>query len=657
MKKCIVLLVTLLLAVSMGLMPALAEETHPEGKPWVNSDLFGRWPSECPAPEEQYELWANYDYYQDVLAKGEDTSTDLFIRAAQSADSRMMDLARNSGGTGMETEILHILYDFYSDTEKLEQDGLSPLMERVNQVKAVRTTDELTALTRQEGCLFGEAFFCCSMSQTAEGPAEYRISLQSVPFLGDFFPTQEQIEEARQILLLLGYSEEDAMRLSEELAGCNPFMPAEMNMTEREAELSEKMCFSLEEIREVCPPAAEMLKGLGLVKEGAETEELYRTYLPEMIAFRDFYTEENLELLKAAAALSMYRTAKEWLTPSLRRQAVTREENPYALDPFLSYVPRAVYEQAFVRNYVPEELEEAYYALAEAYKDAMRARIEAADWADPETKQRAAEKIDQMVVVKLLYPDGAFDCSDLYARLQNSKNLLEAEIQCSVFYRQTLMTFAGRPVIRGTRYFSSESALSTNGICYPWENAFYIGAAALVGETYDGTSRETVLGTIGYHIAHELSHGFDSYGGMYDAAGAQIPIFSETGMNAFRERILSIADQASRVEVLDGLNVQGVQMIGEILADLEGIRLSLDLAKKEENFDYDLFFRSFAGYYNWYMNDRDTYLSTYTGEVHPSPFFRVNFTVQHMDEFYETYPSVVEGTPMYLPPEERELIW
>lgn len=43
--------------------------------------------------------------------------------------------------------------------------------------------------------------------------------------------------------------------------------------------------------------------------------------------------------------------------------------------------------------------------------------------------------------------------------------------------------------------------------------------------------------------------------------------------------------------------------------------------------------------------------------MHPSPFFRVNFMVQNMDEFYETYPSVVEGTPMYLRPEEREVLW
>ena len=99
------------------------------------------------------------------------------------------------------------------------------------------------------------------------------------------------------------------------------------------------------------------------------------------------------------------------------------------------------------------------------------------------------------------------------------------------------------------------------------------------------------------------------------------------------------------------------QQITEIIADTEGLRLALDLAKKEENFDYDAFFRAYARYWNWYYSNRETYLRTFSTDVHPAPMFRVNFTVQLTDEFYETYSSVTEGTPMYLPPEERELVW
>ncbi len=39
------------------------------------------------------------------------------------------------------------------------------------------------------------------------------------------------------------------------------------------------------------------------------------------------------------------------------------------------------------------------------------------------------------------------------------------------------------------------------------------------------------------------------------------------------------------------------------------------------------------------------------------PYIRVNYTVAQFDEFYEAFPSVKEGTPMYIAPEDRILIW
>ena len=45
--------------------------------------------------------------------------------------------------------------------------------------------------------------------------------------------------------------------------------------------------------------------------------------------------------------------------------------------------------------------------------------------------------------------------------------------------------------------------------------------------------------------------------------------------------------------------------------------------------------------------------------VNSYPLYHVqtNFTLAHFDEFYETYPSVIEGTPMYIAPENQTLVW
>ena len=58
------------------------------------------------------------------------------------------------------------------------------------------------------------------------------------------------------------------------------------------------------------------------------------------------------------------------------------------------------------------------------------------------------------------------------------------------------------------------------------------------------------------------------------------------------------------------------------------------------------------------MDNREKLLQEcISGNPHPLPYIRVNYVVAQFDEFYETYPSVREGTPMYVVPEDRILIW
>ena len=43
--------------------------------------------------------------------------------------------------------------------------------------------------------------------------------------------------------------------------------------------------------------------------------------------------------------------------------------------------------------------------------------------------------------------------------------------------------------------------------------------------------------------------------------------------------------------------------------------------------------------------------------LHPASYVRVNYTVAQFDEFYQAFPSVKEGTPMYIAPGDRTVIW
>ncbi len=70
MKKTLVLAVVLTaLCLPAGIMPASAEAPRFEGKPRINSNFYSVRPSERPAVEETFELYANYDLYRDALAQ------------------------------------------------------------------------------------------------------------------------------------------------------------------------------------------------------------------------------------------------------------------------------------------------------------------------------------------------------------------------------------------------------------------------------------------------------------------------------------------------------------------------------------------------------------------------------------------------------------
>ena len=86
-----------------------------------------------------------------------------------------------------------------------------------------------------------------------------------------------------------------------------------------------------------------------------------------------------------------------------------------------------------------------------------------------------------------------------------------------------------------------------------------------------------------------------------------------------------------------------------------GIKATLYLAAKVPDFDYDLYFRSFARL--WRMNvPLESEKQRFSGDVHPLSFYRVNVGLQQFDEFYETY-GIKEGDKMYLDPDKRIKVW
>ena len=196
MKRIICLLLTLCLLAACAL--AGAEDALSLGKPYDNPNLYTVFPAERPGPEENYYLYANYDLYADAYNGINPWYSDFRGRANQYMSQRIMEICRNQEYNDPDSEIIRILYNLASDTEKLERDGLAPLMTRVDRVKAVRTLDELTALIEEDGFLLSAPFIVLTTGMAESNPELYTVKMTKTEL--QFYVTlpHNQTEEEMQ---------------------------------------------------------------------------------------------------------------------------------------------------------------------------------------------------------------------------------------------------------------------------------------------------------------------------------------------------------------------------------------------------------------------------------------------------------------------------
>ena len=93
----------------------------------------------------------------------------------------------------------------------------------------------------------------------------------------------------------------------------------------------------------------------------------------------------------------------------------------------------------------------------------------------------------------------------------------------------------------------------------------------------------------------------------------------------------------------------------EVIADVEGVRVCLMIAKQYDSFDYDLFFRSYADHWKS-MNLKTDQMDKIRNDEHPLMYLRINYTLMQFDEFDETY-GIEPGDGMYLAPDQRVFVW
>ncbi|HEY3756346.1 MAG TPA: M13 family metallopeptidase [Opitutaceae bacterium] len=300
-------------------------------------------------------------------------------------------------------------------------------------------------------------------------------------------------------------------------------------------------------------------------------------------------------------------------------------------------------------------------AMIAEIRRALRERLAVLPWMDAPTRQRAIAKLDAMTV-KVGYPDHWIDYGSVaITRTSYLDNILNAQR----FGVRRDLNKIGRPVDRA-EWDADPSEVNAfyetnlNDIVFP--------AGVLQAPLFDRLADDALnYGGIGTVMGHEMTHGFDDQGRLYDGKGNLSDWWTPESAARFEERSKRIVKQFDRFVALDDLHVNGELTEGENIADLGGLKLAYSALhhvltehgvhpSRTDGFTADQrFFIAFARL--WRENTRPEELRLLvTTDPHSPSRYRVNGPLSNLPEFYDAF-SIPPGAPMRQSPDQRVEIW
>ena len=317
--------------------------------------------------------------------------------------------------------------------------------------------------------------------------------------------------------------------------------------------------------------------------------------------------------------------------------------------------------EMYVSRYFPESSKQKMVTLVENLRTALGEHIDALEWMSDTTKVRAREKLAAFTV-KIGYPDKWKDYSTL--EIDPSKTYYENLRNASAWYVKDNMDKLGKPTDKTEWGMTPQTVNAyynptTNEICFP--------AAILQKPFFDPEADDPVnYGGIGVVIGHEMSHGFDDQGSMFDASGNMVNWWTAADKAKFDELGDKLAAQFDEVEVLPGVHANGRYTLGENIGDHGGLSIAytamenaLKLSGKTKPIDgftpAQRFYLSYAAI--WAQNITDQEKARLTNlDPHSLAVNRVNVSIRNFQTFFDAF-DIHEGDPMYRPEEERVHIW
>jgi predicted metalloendopeptidase len=224
----------------------------------------------------------------------------------------------------------------------------------------------------------------------------------------------------------------------------------------------------------------------------------------------------------------------------------------------------------YVQRYFPPDEKARAGAMVKNLLAAFAVRIDRLEWMAPQTRTRAKAKLAALKV-GVGYPDHWRSFAGLEVRAGDAfGNAARSER----FELEHALKKLGTPVDRSEWAMQPQEV---NAVNLPAMNAINFPAAILQPPFFD-PARPVLMdyGAIGAVIGHEISHGFDDQGALFDASGRLQNWWTPADFAHFQAAGKRLAEQFDAYRPFPDIHVNGEQTLSENIADVAGLSDAYD---------------------------------------------------------------------------------
>ena len=628
--------------------------------------------------QDDYYEYINHDLLDQIELAATDAHWDWFGELNALVSSEMEDIIRDLADDdetyekGSSEQKIKDMYECVSNMENRNETGLGPLKPHMDSIRNAKTIDEyVDALAKLSGEFgFSSIVGGYTIMQDKADSSQYAVYMM----YADTLIGKEYIEG------------EDTTEYVEMYFKYINDMLLEFGMNETEAS---KATATIEKLlRDICASTltTEQLYDPGItynVYTSSQLQELYTNIDVEKmlktlrIDGQDKYivmdveqakkinsllVEENLQALKDYSTFVMLNDVAEYSTEEYVKLNDDMQNALYGItqswgdektwmnltQDLLPWDFGMIYVEEHFSQESKEDVEKMIELILEEYEEIIMRQ----DWMSDATKSKAIKKLETMQV-KIGYPDKwpvAKDMMQVTPISEGGSLLSNLLVSMNVSIEYSLMQL-GEEVDRSEWDVTPQTI---NAMYDPLNNEIIFPAAILQAPFYSSKRSDGAnLGGIGFVIAHEVSHAFDSSGALYDEYGNYNVWWTQEELNEYEKLSQSIVEYYNNYEMM-GVNIDGELTLMENIADLGAITCVTSIIGDDESALDDAFGQMA---YNWACEDTASFMMYLLNtDTHSPNKIRVNAVLSSCDAFYDVY-DIEETDGMYVAPENRVGIW